>query len=453
MGNERRLLLVVLAGAQLLCVMSSTVVAVALPDVGRSLHASSTGLQWTVDAYALVWASFLVPLGVLGDRLGHGRQFLAGLVVFAAASLADGLAPSLGALLGARAVQGLGPALLTPASLAIIAATIPAGRERAAAIGLWSAASGLGMAIGPVVGGALVDPLGWRAVFLVNVPVALVLLAAGLRVIPRVRPAVPSSRYDAGGGAWSLLAVGVLVFALIEGQDRGWGAPPIVAAFVVSAAALAALVAWELRRPDPLIDVRLFARPAFAAANAAGVILFFAFIGMTVYFSIYFQQVQHASPVEAGLRLLPLGLGFALTAPLAGRAVGRVGARLPMSAGMALAGVALLGLLSLSADSTALQLGAWFTLLGVGSGLSMTPMTFTAMAAVEPDRAGMASAILNMTRQVGVALGVAVLGAIIYAGGPSAAAYVDGMHTALVVCAIGVLAAAAAAAILVPGQR
>jgi MFS transporter, DHA2 family, methylenomycin A resistance protein len=459
-GSGRAVPLLVAAAGQFLAVMSTSVVPVALPTIGRDLHASTTGLEWIVDAYVLVFASLLVAGGVLSDRRGRKRMFVVGVTVFAAGSVLNGLAPVTGALIAGRVVQGCGAAIVVPGSLGIVSALFQDPRERAAAIGLWSAASGLALAVAPAFGGALVDTLGWRWVFLVNVPLCALLVAGALRYIPYIRPD-RGTGFDWIGAALTTLGVGALAFAIIEAQDRGWGSPVIVAAAALAAVALAAFVVWERRRPDPLVDVTLFRLPAFTAANVAGLVVFFAFVGAIVYFSVYFQQVQGRSAVEAGLLVLPMGAAILVTAPLSGRLVGRIGPRWPMLVGLVICGGAMLGLLRLEPGS---DIGAvwWdFALVGLGAGLCLTPMTATAVGAVRHERAGMAAAIHNAMRQVGQVLGVAVLGTLVYAGvsgaaagerhldGAQSSAFVAGLHDALWVCGLALLAAAVLVAVKV----
>lgn len=449
--------------AQFMAVMSTSVVSVALPTIGRDLHASSTSLEWIVDAYVIVFASLLVAGGVASDRRGRKGMFMAGVTLYGLGSLVAGVAPTVGWLLCGRVIQGLGPAIVTPTSLAIISATFDDPRERAAAIGVWSSGSGLALALGPAVGGLLVDTIGWRSVFLLNVPLAAVAVTLGFRFIPVIPRSHAFGRFDWTGAVLTTAGVGVLTFGLIEGRSRGWGSVLILAAFVVAVGGLLAFVVWERRQEAPLIDVSLFARAPFTVANVAGLTVFFAFIGAIVYLSAYFQQVQGRSALGAGLAVLPIGIGFFCGAPLSGRLVGRFGPRLPMVFGLCLCGAGMVGLVRLRVDSS---IGAvWWDLaaIGLGGGLSLTPMTAVAMAAVRADRAGMASAIHNSMRQVGQALGVAVLGSLVYAGvsgasagggrlvdGP-AEAFVDGLHHAVLVSGGCLLIAAVLAVVLIPG--
>jgi MFS transporter, DHA2 family, methylenomycin A resistance protein len=461
-SQTRLVILVVVASAQFMAVMSLSVVSIALPTIGRELHATNTGLEWVVDAYQLVFASLLVAAGVLGDRRGRKGMFMLGVGVFALGSLVAGTAPSIGVLIGGRLLQGLGPAIVAPTGLAIISATFTERRERARAIGVWSSGSGLGLALGPVLGGVLVDGLGWRAVFFVNVPLALVIMAVGAVWAPRIPHTAVRYRFDWGGAVLTTAAVALLTFGIIEAPAHGWLSGLVVISLVAGLASLAAFVAWERRQPGALIDVSLFGRAPFTVANVAGMSVFFAFVGAIVYLSAYFQQVQHRSALVTGLCVLPIGLGFFLGAPLSGRIVGRLGARSPMIGGLMLCGAATLGLLRLAPRSPFAAVGWDLLLVGLGAGLCLTPMTTTAVAAVDHDRAGMASAIHNSMRQFGQALGVAVLGVFVYAripggqtgghrlGPTQSNAFVSGLHLALLVSGICLLLAAALAALLIP---
>jgi predicted MFS family arabinose efflux permease len=309
----------------------------------------------------------------------------------------------------------------------------------------------------------LVVAIGWRSVFLLNVPLAAVAVALGTRLIPRLSRTPAAAGFDWTGAFLITLGVGLLTFGLIEGPGRGWGSGLIVGAFVVAFCGFATFVAWERRRRSPLIDVTLFARVPFTVSNLAGLAVFFAFIGAIVYLSAYFQQVQDRSALGAGLAVLPVGLGFFVGAQLSGRLVGHLGPRLPMIAGLCLCGVAMIGLVRLRPSMGLSEV--WWDLLavGFGGGLSLTPMTATAMAAVRSERAGMASAVHNSMRQVGQALGVAVLGSLVYAGvsggqgsggvrlqGAQAAAFVDGLHHAVLASGACLLVAALLASALIP---
>jgi MFS transporter, DHA2 family, methylenomycin A resistance protein len=433
----------------------TTVVSVALPTIGRELHTGVTGLEWTVDAYVVVYASLLVAGGVLGDRRGRKGLFLAGVAVFGSGSLVCGLAPSVPVLLAGRVVAGLGAALLVPGSLSIIRVVFTDARQRAAAIGLWSTASGLALAVGPPLGGVIVDAAGWRWVFLANAPLALALVLAAGRILPRLACTAARTRFDVIGALLSTAAVAVLALAVIEGQASGWTSALVLVAFAFGAGALAGFAVWESRVRGPLIDVSLFTRPGFIAATLAALVVFFAFVGAIVYFSAYFQQVQGRSAVTAGVDVATIGVAYAIAATASGRLVGRIGERAPLITGLIISGSATLLLLRLAPETGIGAIWWNFALLGAGIGLCGTPMSTLAMSAVDVGRAGMASAVLNGLRQAGQVFGVAVLGALVYAylpasggGGrrldaPHAALFVEGLHHALWVSGLALLAAAA----------
>jgi len=450
-GSGRRWAAVaVLAGSQFLAVMSTTVVGVALPAIGTGLRASAAGRLWIVDSYVIVYSALLVVGGTIGDRRGRKGMFLLGLALFGAGSLADSLAPSTGWLMAARVLQGLGPVLLVPGSLTIIRALFDDERHRAQAIGLWSTGSGLGMAAGPVVGGLIATYWGWRLVFGFNVPLAAVLLLIAARVVPRLDRAPASDRLDWAGTVLGTACIAAIAFALIEGNSLGWTSPQVLAGFSVSGGALAAFTRRERRAAVPVVEISLFRRPAFAAANVAALVVFFAFVGAIVFLSAYFQQVRGDSPMAAGLQVSVLGVAFAVAATLSGRLTGPVGARWPMVAGLVAAGAGMMGLLRLGPNT-----GAWstwwdFAVAGAGVGLCLTPMTQVAVSAVAASRAGMASSVHNALRQFGQVLGVAVLGAIVYARA-GAAGFVSGLHAAMWISGTALFGAAVLAAALVPG--
>ncbi len=459
-----RLTLLAMAAGLFLAVMSTTVVSVALPTIGRDLHAGATGLEWIVDAYVIVYASLLAVGGVLGDRYGRTGLFMLGVAIFGLGALICGLAPSVGVLLAGRVIQGLGPALLVPGSLTILRATFEDSRQRARAVGVWSMASGLALAVGPPVGGILVSGLGWRWVFLINVPLAVAVILLTSRFVPRLPSSPDRGRLDWAGGLLVTCALGALAFATIEGQARGWAAAVVLAAFAIGALTLAGFIVTERRRPEPLIDLSLFGRAPFLAANAAAFVVFFAFVGGLVYLSAYFQEVQGRSAVGAGLDVAAIGISYALAAAWTGRFISRAGERWPLLAGLVLAGAASLGLLRLEPATPVSAIWWNFALLGAGIGLCGTPMSTIAMSAVAASRAGLASAIVNTMRQVGQVFGIAVLGALVYARLPAGSPggrrsrvqgseFVAGLHQALWLSGIALLAAAVLAAALVAGDR
>lgn len=461
------LTLVVAAAGQFLSVVSTTMVSVALPSMGDHLQASATDLQWIVDSYVLVVASLLMTGGVLGDRLGRKGIFLIGIAIFAAGSLLTGLGTSIGMVLVGRVIQAIGPALLVPGSLNIVRAAFEEPTKRAFALGLWSTSSGLAMAVGPILGGVIVDAWGWRWVFLVNVPLSLVLIVVAARFVPRLARVVKRGPFDVAGAVLTTVGVGALAYAIIEGRERGWLSPIILGMFALSVVTLAIFVRAETRRDDPLIDVRLYLLPRFAAANISGLVVFFAFTGGIVYFSAYFQQVQGMNALETGVNVSALGIAFAVASTISGRLVGRFGAKWPLLVGLIVCAVGTLGLLRLQVATPGSSIWWNFAIFGLGIGLSMSPMAAIAMAAVDASHAGMASAILNSVRQVGQLLGVAVLGALIYADIPGKsgggarlrpddqASFVSGLHASMWTAALILLIGAVLSAVLfrVEGSR
>jgi DHA2 family methylenomycin A resistance protein-like MFS transporter len=456
--------LATVTAAQVLSVASASVVAVALPALARELDADGAEQQWVVDSFVLVFASLLIAGGVLGDRRGRRNALLAGLALFAAGSLWCALAADVGWLIAGRVVQALGPPLVLPASLAIVTATFRDPVQRARAVGYWGAGSGAGLALGPLLGGILVDGLGWRWVFGANVAVGALLIPLALRHVPRDRPSPPTHSFDAAAAVMVTTSVALLVFALIEGRRLGWTSTAILAALTAAIALAAAFVAHERRHPAPLVDLGLLRHRAFLAANLGGATLYGALTGLAVYFSVFFQQIQDRSALEAGLCLLPQGLMTAACAPLAGRVTGAVGPKPPILAGMGLVALAVLALARLEVDTPVSQFWWLFALLGMGTGIALPAMTVTALAAAPARRAGMASALHNASRQLGQTFGVAVLGTVILAHAGAAAeagripaagvpAWIGGLHVALLVAAACVALAGVVIAFLIPRPR
>lgn len=411
--------LVILSIALFITVAATTAVSVALPSMGAELGIGESGEQWIFETFVLVSASLLMAGGALGDRVGRKGLFLTGAAFFGVGSVVGGLAPNLPVLIVGRALQGVGPALLVTSSLTIIRAMYTDPARRAAAIGLWSTSSGLAIALGPVIGGLLTDSLGWRWVLLINTPVIAVLFVLAAIALPKLPTTRVSTRFDIAGAALTVVAVAALAYGLTEAPSRGWTAVPVMLAGLGFVVAGGLFLWWELRTADPLVDLRLFRSPTYTAANVAGMVVFLAFIGAIVYFSIYFQRVQGRSPVETGLALLPIGVAFAVGSSVSGRLVSRVGPLSLMLIGLVMAGAGMLSLAWLQVETPLADIWWRFAVAGFGVGLSLTPMTTIAVAAVGADRAGMASAIHTAMRQIGQLLGVAVLGAIVYDRGSS----------------------------------
>jgi EmrB/QacA subfamily drug resistance transporter len=412
LSRGRRMLVLAICTLSLLIVgLDTTIVNVALPAIRSSLHASVSGLQWTIDAYTLVLASLLMLAGSTADRIGRKRIFRAGLVVFSLGSLLCGLAPSLELLIAARVLQAIGGSMLNPVAMSIIRNVFDDPRERAQAIGAWGAAFGLSMALGPVLGGALVDSVGWRAVFFVNVPIGVAAFVLTTLYVPRSR-AARARRLDPVGQVLVILALASLTYAIIEAPRSGWTSAGTLGLFAFSLACFVGLVLFELRRREPLLEMRFFRSAPFAGANTIAVSAFAAQGGFLFLTTLYLQGVRHLSPFHAGLYMLPMAGMLLVFAPISGWLVSRYGARpsLVSAGGALLIASAMLTRLTPSTP-TGYLLGAYF-LFGLGAGLINPPITNTAVSGMPPSQAGVAAAIASTSRQVGMTLGVAVLGAI-----------------------------------------
>jgi EmrB/QacA subfamily drug resistance transporter len=394
--------------------MDVTIVNVALPAIRHDFDASVSSLQWLTAAYTVVLASLLMLGGSTADRLGRARVFTYGLALFTAASLACALAPGTGWLVAFRAVQGIAGAMLTPVAMSIIRNTFEDPRERAQAIGVWGAVFGISMALGPVLGGVLVE-LSWRAVFLVNVPIGLAAIALTARFVPESRAPRPR-RPDPVGQALVILTLASLTSAIIEGPDLGWGSPWIVALALAAGVCVVTLVRYELRRVDPLLEPRFFASRPFAAATIIAVAAFTAFGGFLFLNTLYLQDVRDLSPASAGLCTLPIAAMTVLCSPIAGRVVGARGVRGPLVVGGLGLGIGGVMLVSLSADTSLGWLLAAYCVFGLGFGAVNPPITNTAVSGMPPSQAGVAAAVATTSRQVGLTLGVAIVGAVVTAG-------------------------------------
>jgi EmrB/QacA subfamily drug resistance transporter len=415
LSRNRRLLVLAICSMSLLIVgLDTTIVNVALPAIHRSLHASLSGLQWTIDAYTLVLASLLMLSGSTADRIGRRRVFQTGLAVFSLASALCALAPSLELLVAARVLQAIGGAMLNPVAMSIVRNVFEDPRERAQAIGVWGAVFGISMALGPVVGGLLVDSISWRAVFVVNVPVGLIAIALTARFVPESRADRPR-RIDPAGQLLVIGALASLTYAIIEGRSAGWGSPAILALFAFSAVSFAWLVRYELRRAEPLLEIRFFRSAPFSGASAIAICLFAAIGGFLFLNTLYLQDVRGLSPLHAGLYTLPMAGMMFIFAPISGRVVGRHGARPPLLAGGAAVLVSALMLTRLAPGTSTAYLIAAYLIFGFGSGVVNPPITNTAVSGMPPAQAGVAAAVASTSRQVGMTLGVAVVGAV--AGG------------------------------------
>jgi EmrB/QacA subfamily drug resistance transporter len=410
-SSRQRWTLVLACTAVFMLLLDITVVSVALPSIQRDLRASLPDLQWVSAAYALVLAVLLLPAATLGDRLGRRRLFLAGLVIFTAGSLACALAPMALALELFRALQGVGGAVLFATGTPLLRAEF-SGAALARALGAFGATIGAAAALGPLAGGVLTDTWGWRSIFFINLPIGVAAFAGGVARLRESRDPT-GGRADWVGTTLITAALTALMFGLIRGNALGWASPAIVALFATGAVAFSAFVVYELRiAAAPMADLRLFARRSFAATGFVAFAISATVIGMIIYLSLYVQNTLGYSPVQGGLRLLPMFLVSFTVALVTGRLIGRVAMRVLLGVAMVAAAVGLAAMSHLTADSTWLALLPGFILIGIGLGITSTGLASAALSAVEPARAGMAAGLVNTLRQVGTATGVAVLGAL-----------------------------------------
>ena len=407
-------------------VIDNTILNTALPTLARVLHAGTSSLQWITDAYTLCFAALLIPAGALGDQFGRKRSLVGGLIVFALGSAAAAFAPGTGMLIGARVVMGLGAAFVMPATLSILNAVFPPA-ERPQAIAAWSAVAGVGIVIGPTLGGLLLSHFWWGSVFLINVPLVAVALAGVIRAVPET--AEPSGhRLDIPGVVMVAGALVAIVDAIIEAPDRGWIAPSTLAEVAVGVAALGAFVWWELRVAHPLIDLRIFTSRPFTTAAASVTVIFFALFGSLFLLTQYLQLVHGYSPLSAGLRALPFAAAMGAMSPVSTVLAQRLGSRVVVPAGLALMGFGLLDLSTAGVHTSYPPLAVAVAIMGAGMGLVMAPASSTIMTTVPAHQAGAGSAINDTIREVGGALGVAIVGSLAAAAYRSRLAGVMATH-------------------------
>jgi EmrB/QacA subfamily drug resistance transporter len=410
-GNRRWWTLAAMCFALFMIMLDNTVVNVALPSIQDDLGATLSGLEWTVNAYTLAFAVLLVTGGRLGDIFGRRRMFLFGVVVFALSSASIGLSPNESWLVAGRALQGIGAAFMMPATLSIITVTFPP-EERGKAIGTWAGVSALALAIGPVVGGALAEYVSWRAIFFLNLPVAIGAVAVTLFATHESRDESHEHSIDWPGIAALSIGLSALVLALVEGNTWGWGSGRIVALLAVAVVGLAGFFVIEPRVREPMVDFSLFRSRTFLGANGVAFIVSFAMFAMFFFTALYMQNILGYSPIEAGVRFLPSTLMIVLIAPLAGRLTDRVGPRPLIVSGLSLVTFALFLQTRIAVGTGYGLLLPAFILMGIGMALVMSPMSTAAMNAVVPEKAGVGSGILSMNRMVGATFGVAALGAL-----------------------------------------
>ncbi|MFD7261122.1 MFS transporter [Streptomyces sp. NPDC059874] len=414
-SRQRTLVLAICCMSLLIVSLDNTVLNVALPTMRGDLHASVAGMQWTIDAYTLVLASLLMLMGSTADRIGRRKVFVTGLVLFTAGSLLCSLAPGLEWLVFFRMVQAVGGAMLNPVAMSIITNTFTDPAQRARAIGVWGAVAGISMAAGPLVGGLLVDSVGWRSIFWVNLPIGLAALVLTLRHIPESRAARPR-RPDPVGQLLVMALLGSVTYGIIEAPTAGPRSPLIVGCALVAVVSLVGLLLYEARREEPLIDLRFFRSAPFSGATVIAVSAFASMAGFLFLNTLYLQDVRGLDALHAGLYMLPMAAMTFAVAPLSGRLVGSRGPRLPLLiAGAAMGGSGLLFAAFGGETSTAL-LFTGYVLYGLGFGMVNAPVTNTAVSGMPRSQAGVAAAIASTSRQTGSTLGVAIVGAVLAAG-------------------------------------
>ncbi len=433
------IVLVIICLAQFMVVLDATIVNVALPHIQTSLGFSEASLQWVINAYTLVFAGFLLLGGRVGDLLGRKRFFLIGLIIFTVASFLNGIAATSGMLIGFRALQGLGAALISPAALSIISTTFAEGKERSRALGVWAAIAIGGSAVGLVLGGALTQAFSWRWIFFVNVPVGIFAFFAALRLVPESKDEHAHQGYDIAGAVTVTSGLMVLVFGLVHSATHGWSSTATIASFIASAVLLTAFVLIELRTSAPLVRLSIFRVRSLTTANLS---MFLAFSGMFAMFffnTLYIQKVLGFGPLKAGVAFLPFTAGIMLSAGLASNFAPRIGVRPVAATGMVLTILGLLLFSRMPVDGTyAKDVLPGMILSSLGMGAIFMPLTLIATTGLENEDQGLASGLFNTSQQVGGALGLAILSTIAasHTNGHSAAALVNGFHYAFIGAAV-----------------
>ena len=452
MNNRTAWTFTITSIALFMVTLDNLVVTTAIPVIRTRLHASLSGLEWTVNAYTLTFAVLLLTGAALGDRFGRRRLFTLGVAVFTAGSASAALAPSIGILNLARAVQGLGGSIVLPLTLTILSAAVPA-RKRGLALGAWGGISGLAVALGPVVGGAIVQAISWQWIFWLNVPIGIALVPLAWTQLAETRG--PAVKLDLPGLGLSVAGLFGIVWALVCGNSSGWSSPEILIALITGAAVIVAFAAWERRAAAPMLPMRLFRNAAFTLANIASLFMYFGMFGSIFLLSQFFQTVQHDSPLGSGLRILAWTIAPMFISPVAGALSGRLTGRTLIGTGLAMqaAGLAWLGLDTTPTTTYPAFIGP-FLLAGAGMGLFFAPMANVVLAAVRPAQQGQASGANNAIRELGGVFGVAVLAAVFasHGGYHTGHAFVTGMNPALLLGAAIVAAGAVAAFAIPPGR-
>jgi EmrB/QacA subfamily drug resistance transporter len=448
--QRRWWILVAVSLATFMTYLDNNVTNVAIPTIQRNLHLTIAGLEWVVSSYILVFASLLLFGGRMADLYGRRRLFLIGLSVFTLASLAAGLSGSGTELIAARLVQGLGAALLVPTTLAIIMATFTNQRERAGAIGTWTAIGAMAIGVGPLIGGFISQHFHWGWIFFINVPIGVITAAIGVPAITESRDEAAVRRLDIPGLVSSAIALFALIYALIEGHDKGWTSPLITASFGVAAVATAAFLLIESRAAEPMVATRLFRSRVFGGGTAVMMLWAFGILGIYFFTSIYLQTILGFSPTKAGLAFVPMAACLALFASLAPQVAPRLGTHRTVGLGMAVMSIGLYLVARLGGGATFANLMPGFLMFGAGAGLMNVPLTNAVLHSMPPERSGIASALLNASRELAGLLGITVIGAILrsregsalHHGASASVAFLDGYHDGLLVT-VALLAAGA----------
>jgi len=402
----------VLCLSLLIIVMDNTILNVAIPSLMQELGASNSDIQWIIDAYTLVFAGLLLTTGTLSDRFGRKGALQVGIVLFATGSISAALSSTTAQLIASRAFMGIGGALIMPSTLSILTNVFRDPRERGRAIAVWAGFAGLAVALGPVTGGLLLEHFSWSAVFWVNIPLGIIALGLGAWLIPTSRDP-NQGNLDLVGALASILMLGSTLFGIIEGPVRGWSDGLVLGAFAVGALAFVFFLVWELNVAHPMLDMRFFANPRFSAANGAVTMTFFALFGSMFLMTQYWQLVHDYSPLGAGMRLLPYAATLMIAAPLSARLVERVGTKRVITGGLLIIAGAMFTLSFIKARTPYPQVISVFCLMAVGMGMTMAPATESVMGSLPRDKAGVGSAVNDTTRQVGGALGVAIIGSVV----------------------------------------
>ena len=411
-AREKVIVLLTMCFALAMAMLDNTVVNIALPTITSKLNATVSDLQWIIDGYVLAFASLLLTGGILGDRYGRKKMFLSGLAIFTLASLGCGLSGSGGQLIMFRALQGVGAALLMPGTLSILTVTFPP-EERSRAIGLWAGVSGLALALGPTLGGYIVEHGGWETVFFINVPIGVIAFAIAWRTV-RESVSEETRHLDLPGLALGTAGLFSLTYGLIEANQRGWGDGLIVGSLVAAGVLLVAFLVWEHRSPKAMMPLTFFRIPTFSAGNAVAFSVSLGMFSIFLFVTLYMQAIRGYTPFQTGLRFLPMTVMIIVTAPISGHLAQRVGPRIPMTYGLTVASAGLLGLTFIQPDTPFWIIGILFVLMGHGLGSTLAPMTAAVMGAVGPQRAGLGSAMTNTSREVGGVLGIALLGTVLF---------------------------------------